>query len=667
MEQVEVTKTDVERKVDRVLKIIKRESGKKEPELIGLVEDFHRDYQSLYAQYEHLKRDSGDKALKGKGNGSSPYYSSDSESEYYSPMDVEIETDTAFDTNRSSPRWTANNIKEELKWPYGEEADLRHEFASRTKEKEALASDHMAASIKSQEIETFNKDEVTSLKTELEPLHHERRDLEVRIDGKMDENKQQGEKNKAMFVQIPEEGDEVSKLMKQIKDNENNLTSRISESMVQVCNLKKEVDFLRAQQFDARGSITCESNESFDMTNVMKPECGSLHDQKTKLEILLERKSKEISRYRVQVKSLKEEIARKSAFELTKVEEKRRLQVQVMHLESEVDALSKQKIKSEDEFRSYIHEINQLNEENNHLNSRILALEALFRERGLELSAQESKSRRVNKTARMYPMEMDKKVELQITDQQRMMKQIEENTYNSKLFKQLSKGNKPTYHILERKMEDLAQEFYQKVDDNITLLSLRIAVAEKTHYDNKESYNNIKERLEQENEALKQKLVTCEAELVKLKDDAAARSSFIVNNLQVHENPATRILKAVGELVSTKKNRKEKLRSNVDLFVAEMDKVNKRSLNEAVSNSEARLYEEEEQKSKLLKAVSLLEHRVVELEKINNEKDETLLSRAEEKRESIRQLCLLIEYHRSRCDHLKELVSKLIVRTNKKT
>ncbi|XP_039037186.1 COP1-interactive protein 1-like [Hibiscus syriacus] len=453
-----------------------------------------------------------------------------------------------------------------------------------------------------------------------------------------------------MYVQILDEGDEVSKLMKQIKDNENNLKSRISESMVQVCNLKKEVDFLRAQQFDARGSVTCESNESFDITNVMKPECGSLHGQKTELEILLERKSKEISRYHIQVKSLKEEIARKSAFELAMVEENRLLQVQVMHLDSEVAALSKQKIKSEDEFRSYIHEINQLSQENNHLNSRILELEALFRERGLEI-------RRVNETARMYPMDMDKNAELQIADQQRMMKEIEENTYNSKLFRQLSKGNKPNYHILERKMEDLAQEFYQKVDDNIMLLSLRISVAEKTHYDNKESYNNMKERLEQENEALKQKLATCEEELDKLKDDAAARSKFMVNNVRVHENPATRILKAVGELVSTKKNRKEKLKGNVDLFVAEMDKENK-----AVSNAEARLYEEEEQKSKLLKAVSMLENRVVELEKINKEKDEALLSRAEEKRESIRQLCLLIEYHRSRCDHLKDLVSKLIVR-----
>ncbi|XWS61656.1 hypothetical protein CRYUN_Cryun07bG0145000 [Craigia yunnanensis] len=69
------------------------------------------------------------------------------------------------------------------------------------------------------------------------------------------------------------------------------------------------------------------------------------------------------------------------------VEEKKCLQVQVMDLESELDALCKQKNKSEDEERSNIHEINQLREEKGYLNARILELEALFRDRGLELSA----------------------------------------------------------------------------------------------------------------------------------------------------------------------------------------------------------------------------------------------------------------------------------------
>ncbi|KAK5843158.1 hypothetical protein PVK06_005601 [Gossypium arboreum] len=170
---------------------------------------------------------------------------------------------------------------------------------------------------------------------------------------------------------------------------------------------------------------------------------------------------------------------------------------------------------------------------------------------------------------------------------------------NPKLIKQLSAGNKLNY--IERKMGNLAQEFYQKLDDNIRLRCLRIAVAEKTHYENKENYKNIKESLEQENKELKQKLVTCETDLTKLIDNA------------------------------------EKKREN-----------------DKVSNSK------EEQKLKLLKAVSVLEKKVGELEKINKEKDATLFSREEEKREAIRQLCLLIDYHRTNWDKLQGRKSDVV-------
>lgn len=529
------------------MKLIKRKSRKRESELIGHVEDFFRQYQSLSAQYEHLKRESGKKVLNGKGNESHPYYSSGSDSEYYSPTDIENETDTTFDNDRSSHRWMSDNIKEELKRACEEDADLKHQLVSKTEENEALASDHLSTSSKTEEIETINKDEP-------------KRDSEVEIDGKTAETKQQGETNTAMYVPVSEEGDEVTNLMKQIRENETNLTSRINNSMAQVCSLKKEVDYLRAQQCEARG-------------NVMKLELE------------------------VQVETLKEE--------------NQGLQVQVMDLESEVDALRKQEITSKDELRSHVHEINQLKEENAHQNSRILGLEALYKERRLEdcQTKREKQTTQMSKKVKLDRVMEKNQVELQIADQQRMMKEIEEYSRktmerNPKLIKQLSAGNKVNY--IERKMGILAEEFYQKLDDNIRLLCLRIAVAEKTHYENKENYKSIKESLEQENKELKQKLVTSETEMTKLID------------------------------------------------IAE-----KKKENDKVSNSE-------EQKLKLLKAVSVLEKKVGELEKINKEKDATLLSREEEKREAIRQLCLLIDYHRTNCDYLKELISKLTVRIKKK-
>ena len=227
-------------------------------------------------------------------------------------------------------------------------------------------------------------------------------------------------------------------------------------------------------------------------------------------------------------------------------------------------------------------------------------------------------------------------------------------------------------------MEDLAQEFRKNAEDNIRLLYQRITVAEKIQDENKEIHKKIKERLEQENAALGEKLATCEAEFKKLRDsmepgkNASTGLNSVVNKLEDDGNSLTRISNVKDELVSTnecdagRENEIEQLKSNVDLVVAEIEKENE-LLREKILTLETKLSEEGKEKLKLLKAVTELENRVGELEKMEKEKDETLLGREEEKREAIRQLCLLIDYHRRRCDYLKEFISKLTVRSKKKT
>ncbi|XVF53033.1 hypothetical protein PTKIN_Ptkin05aG0066700 [Pterospermum kingtungense] len=728
MEEVEMPKTDVEKKVERILKLIKRRNrAKKEPEIVGLVEDLLKQYQSLYTEYGNLTRETGNKTGDGKGNESCSYDASSSDSEYYSSEDIEINTNIALNSNGSFQRGMAEDMEEERERAYAKVADRNHQLASKTEEKKALASDYLAALSRIQEIEAINRDlrkevdekekrlsalgkahkrrvteleeQLSGLKTELESKHHQRRDLEALHGGKTAESKQHGETNKALCRQISEEGDEITKLLKQFKDNENNLTSKIEDSMAQISNLKKEVDYLRSQKCEAEGGIACKSNESFDQANVMNWELDSLRSQNTESEILLERKSKEISQYLIQVKTLKDELARKSAMEQIMVEEKEGLQVQVMDLESEVDALRKQKNKLEDEERSNIREINQLREEKGNLDARILELKVLLRERGLEFSAiqEDSESKRYKETAQVMTLNAEaehlqqkldsmkkekSELELSISDQQRITKEREGSTnksMESKLDRRLSTGTL-NLHILERKVEDLAGEFRKKAEDNIRLLSQRITVAEKMHFENKDTCKKMKEKLEQENGALGEKLAICEAECRKLKDsmepgknDALNGSNSAANKLDDDKNLITCVSNVKEELVSTNdrdtgsENETEKLKSNVDLVVAEIEKENEEEmLREKVSTLEAKLSEEGKEKVKLLKAITELEKKVGELQKITKEKDQTLLGREEEKREAIRQLCLLIDYQRSRCDYLKDLISKLALRSKKK-
>ncbi|MBA0796169.1 hypothetical protein Gohar_006963, partial [Gossypium harknessii] len=715
MEQVEMSKADADKKVERISKLIKRRNrGKKDQELVGLVEDFHKQYQLLYAQYDHLKRQPGKQACEGNGNGngngneSCSYHASSSDSEYYSSEDVEI--NTALGNNRSFFRRTATNMGEELKKAYAEVADLKHQLASRKKEKEALDSDHRAALSKIQETETMNADlrnemdelekrlfalgmvpkgqvaeQLAGLITELQSQHKKKSGLEAELCGKLAELEQQRETNKALLVHNSEEG--VTESMEQIKDNENNLTSKIEDSMARVSNLKNEVDYLRSQK--------C---ESFDEVNIMKQELESVRSQNTELEMVLERKSTEVSQYLIQVKTLKEELARKSGVEQIMAEEKEGLQVQVMDLESEVDALRKQKNKSEDEVKRKLGEINHLREEKGQLNARILELETLYRKRSLE---EDSKCKRANEIAKMkvevdlLQPELDSlkaeqsSLELQITNQQTTTKEKDNNKSmppKTRLVRRLSLGNitNLNYHNLERKMEDLAVEFGKKIDDGIRLLYQRIKVAERIQHENTQIFKLTRERLQQEIETL---YLDNEALQQRLEDER--------NYLTPISNVTDEGVSVIDEC--------EQAKSNVEILVAEMQKENEEEfLREKVMSLEAKLSEEGEEKLKMLKEMreleqkmremheeyELLRERVMnlkaklseegeeklkalkamsELEKLSKEKDEILSDREEEKREAIRQLCLLIDYHRTCSDHLKQSISTLtLILRNKK-
>ncbi|KAG4184770.1 hypothetical protein ERO13_A09G190850v2 [Gossypium hirsutum] len=530
---------------ERMLKLAKRRNrGKKEPVLVGLVEYFHKQYQFLFSQYENLKR-----------------------------------------------------------------------------QEELLALDHLAALSKIQEIEIINKDlrkeadekekrlcdsetvhegriteleeQLIGLKNEVESLQFKKRDLEAQLDAKTAETKLQGETIKALYGQVSEVRDEATKFMKQ-------------ESMVQIIGLKAEMDYLRPQK---------------------------------------------TSQHLIQVKTLKEELARKSGIEQVMAEEKEGLQMQVMELESEVD--------------------------------------------------EEYKSKRINKTAQTMTltaevelmqqkvefMMMEKsELELRTADQKRIMKERQENTNNSmesnsKLARRLSTGT--TFNI-------------------------------NVHYENKDIYKTIKEKLEQDNAALEEKPATCEVEMRKSRDSMEAnKKAFTESNLRLkkeneklgkkleHENGHLKEKLATCE-VELRKSRdsmeagknswtesisrlehengelKEKLASCEAELRELRDSMNasKNAMNESNSklmqengelgeklSCEGKLSEEEE-KVKLLKAIADLLSRIGEMEKITKEKDEALLGREEEKRKAIRGLCLLIDYHRRCYDHLKEMVSG---RTKKKT
>ncbi|RHN43442.1 putative protein Networked (NET), actin-binding (NAB) [Medicago truncatula] len=252
----------------------------------------------------------------------------------------------------------------------------------------------------------------------------------------------------------------------------------------------------------------------------------------------------------------------------------------------------------------------------------------------------------------------------------------------------------------ERKMEELAEKLRKKMEDNIRLLHQRIHVAEQLNNENKSSCKLTKIRYEEENKILGEKVSIYEEELRRLKEGAAnvtANASeethspvvdlkgfefdAALNGLDVvaakveehRECVMSNVSKMLCEVQFAKDWIKKmnvemkQLKENVDCLTTLLSEKEEQELllRDKVWNLEATVSKEGGEKLNLTNAVSQLEKKVGKMEKNLKEKDEDLDSLGEKKREAIRQLCLVVEFHRDRCNYLMNLVTSM--RVNKKT
>ena len=102
----------------------------------------------------------------------------------------------------------------------------------------------------------------------------------------------------------------------------------------------------------------------------------------------------------------------------------------------------------------------------------------------------------------------------------------------------------------------------------------------------------------------------------------------------------------------------KELREKVDCLRELLNKKEEQELvlRENMWKLEENVSKEGGEKLNLKKQVSQLEKKVGKLEKILKEKDEELVSLGEKKREAIRQLCFVVEFHRDHCNYLKDII-----------
>ncbi|KAJ0104538.1 hypothetical protein Patl1_17566 [Pistacia atlantica] len=699
VEQMAGSKREIEAKVQKILQLVKskeqeREDGnisdsETDSELVGLIEEFHNQYQSLHARYSNLRGESGRRS-RGRGRkerqaSASPISGSDSD--YYSSEDIDINNHTL--TNGQQKMSNASR-KKERGTENSEVNDRKQNSVSTTDENEASDSDENLEAFS--ETQTSDKDvggQISGLKLELEALRSQKTDLESQCVKKTTEAKQLEKENKGLQGQISKleliskEGkNEISDLQKKLKDNEKNLTSKIEGLKAQVSYLQSELDSSRASENKATGLV----KGLTDQINVMQRD----------LDLLLEGKNKEISEYQIQVNNLKEEQTKKTAVGQRMLKEKESFLVRVKDLELELESLSDQKHKLEEQLDSKIHHMKLLREEKKRLQGRIAelsdqlsALQRNYEGREKEASTQilALDAQVHNMQQELYNMQSQKiqqdqhiiKLTTKFADQQRILKEqvetINKLSEESRQDKRRISGSKINLQTAERKMSELAEEFRKTLEDHIRVLYRRILVAEQLHNENKDSYRKTKERLEEEHRTIEKKIATHEIELRKLRDFFQPGSKSLsgldlaVGTVEGNGDLVSRISEISTELVFAKNwvndtlNEKRRLQREVKCLAEQLDDKEEQEslLQDKVLKLEEKLGKQGVEKLNLLKSVSQLERQLEELQNNIEAKEERLLNLGEEKREAIRQLCTFIDYYRRDYYHLKDEICKKIL------
>ncbi|MED6170126.1 hypothetical protein PIB30_027858 [Stylosanthes scabra] len=701
-EDLKKTKTEMENSITKLLKLVKNEDQskrnrnpklvRKEAELVGVIEDLNSQYQSLIQLCDYFNREfvralSRRRSRKGTGS------ATDSESEYFSPEELE--------------NYTKFSLDDVLK---NDEA----------KEYEEQLNSHM------KEIESLKKVE-EELSTNNSRLHDRVLELES---------------------MLKEEKGAVSVLEEKLKSNENQANSNIEALMTQVENLNLELKTLRAQKDEREEEIKGEKDkaitqmkELMEKLNSMQEELDSLGTQNKELDDQVRNEREQLLQYLIQLEDLNKILAETSLDKQRLMDDKEQFLARIKDLEAELEAENMQKNALEVQLRDRSYDMKLVEEENRTLLDRNNELKKAMHQSGEELTALMRVPQTTQDTASMEAMalkaemnilriEMDNlyaqrsKLEQQV---ERNLKEYEENLGNlsSKLSNQIAEQektikeqaetierineehkqtkitlnkNKLSRQTAERKMDELAAEFRRKMEDNIRLLHRRIHVAEQMNIENKNHFKIFSKRYEEENKMLGEKIASYEEELKVPKFDTAPlggeqhalvlealnelemvtmkRLDSIVWDVEEQKKyVVSRVFKMIGEVQYGKewiKKRNcewEETRNNAECLKALLNSKEEQEflLREKVWKLEAKVSKEAGEKLNLMNAVSQLEKKVARLENVLKEKQEDLVSLGEKKREAIKQLCFVVEFHRERCTDLRDLVIKMGANNNTNT
>ncbi|XP_023521901.1 COP1-interactive protein 1-like isoform X2 [Cucurbita pepo subsp. pepo] len=690
---------------------------RKKQSIDELIDDFLNVYQALYEQYDSLTGELRRKFQKRREKESSSSSSSDSDSDDSSKKKVSKD-----DRGLEREFQEVGEIKQELDAALSEVADLKRILATTSKEHESLNSEHLTALSKLQEADGIIRDlkveaetwdsQKSKFQLEIEELNlalsNAESELNERLKGMETEMNNYIEEKETARRKI-EEGEKTIDELKALADQ---LKEKLSATM-------EEKEALNSQHLKTLSRV----HEADMITRYLKVESETWGVEKSKFLLEIEEQNQKLGaagKLEAQlIERLKDigieneylikekESAQRTIEEMSQrlsnaVKIEAELSGRLKDIETEKDGLIKEKEIAWKEIEQGKRVREELNAMVDQLNSQ------------LTITAEEKKS---------LNLQLEKeKVELlrSIADHQRNLKE-HEDAYKklndefqecklkldnaemkmaemSREFHNDIRSKEQVKDDLELMVEDLKRELEVKSDEinslvenartievKLRLSNQKLRVTEQLLTEKEEIFRKAELKYQKERKLLEERIhglsATVVANKVTYQKAISTVSENINSNLSQLEcvirkfileyakyekcvMETSRDLRLTKSWVSNAIEETEGLKKEVaDLGKQLEDKKERESiLVQQVEKLEIKANKEGSEKDGLVEAIHELEKRQRELEKMMEEKNEGMVDLKEEKKEAIRQLCMLIEYHRDRYDFLKDEVLKLNVK-----
>ncbi|KAK4802779.1 hypothetical protein SAY86_000982 [Trapa natans] len=537
-EQLKGTIAEIEEKVKGILNRFSREDQEEndqihmadfKKELFEIIDDLHKKYQSLYAQYDLLtgeleKRVIGKQSTDTSSSSSDEDEDSDDSSKKGNRKNAEL---------RSSSQEIINELKLEVETVNIEVVELKTKLSILNKEKEALHAEQQAALSKIEEAENtmsylrneaerFSKELCNQsaenqklnemlgaadlvqieLRMRLEDMNREKEVLVSEKEAAARRIEEDLVKSQNLRNMIDELKDEKTALEQELKATEHRVSdlNQLQESMEQkladlsfgackkdmeeqleskaaeVDDFGAQVKLLQGQKAELEARIVSYNDEAssqrsqlMDQINAVQKELEFSENKRKELELQLEKRTREVLELQIQIESLEAESGTREEDKQNLLEQKRGLIAQVKDLEIEVETLKLQSKGLEGERHNLSHEIEKLRGHNEELQNRVLEFEEMVESlhgHKCHLEQQlEIKARDISE----FLIEVEKlKQDLasHAVHKHEMQQEKDRVTYQVKDLRDLADSLNSKKSQLEEHVESKTQEIHQLQEDN---------------------------------------------------------------------------------------------------------------------------------------------------------------------------------------------------------